>query len=47
MRLVLAKILFVFDLELVDRETDWINEQKCFTLWEKQGLEVRLKAVER
>jgi cytochrome P450 len=47
MRLILAKVLFAFDLELVDKERDWTGEQKCFTLWEKQALEVRLKAVQR
>jgi hypothetical protein len=46
MRLVLAKVLFAFDLELVRGETDWM-EQKCFTLWEKEGLQVKLKPVER
>jgi cytochrome P450 len=43
MRLILAKVLFTFDLELVDKERDWIGEQKVFTLWEKGALMVRLK----
>lgn len=47
MRLVMAKILFNFDLELVDTTTDWIRTQKVFTLWEKQSLMVRLKPVQR
>jgi hypothetical protein len=47
MRLILAKVLFTFDLELVDKERDWIGEQKVFTLWEKGALMVRLKPVQR
>jgi hypothetical protein len=47
MRLILAKVLFNFDLELVDKETDWMGTQKTFTLWEKGALMVRLRPVER
>jgi hypothetical protein len=45
MRLILAKVLFNFDLELVDKDRDWIGEQKVFTLWEKSSLMVKLKPV--
>jgi len=45
MRLILAKVLFSFDLELVDKDKDWIGEQKVFTLWEKGSLMVKLKPV--
>jgi cytochrome P450 len=47
MRLILAKLLFSFDLELVDKERQWMRDQKVFTLWDKPSLMVRLKAVER
>lgn len=47
MRLILAKVLFNFDLELVDKKTDWMADQKLFTLWEKPSLMVRLKPVVR
>lgn len=47
MRLILAKVLFNFDLELVDPKQDWMKGQRVFTLWEKPSLMVRLKAVER
>jgi hypothetical protein len=47
MRLILAKMLFNFDLELVDKESDWMSEQKCFTLWEKGALMVRLRGVQQ
>lgn len=44
MRLVLAKVLFNFDLELRPESADWLN-QRSFTLWEKQSLIVKVKAV--
>ena len=47
MRLILAKVIFNFDLELVDKERDWMREQKVFALWEKPALEVRLHPVKR
>lgn len=45
MRLIMAKILFTFDLELVHPDQEWTKEQKVFTLWEKPSLMVRLKPV--
>jgi hypothetical protein len=47
MRLVIAKVLFNFDLELVDKTQDWMKGQKVFTLWEKPSLMVKLTPVER
>ena len=47
MRLILAKVLFGFNLELVDKERDWIREQKVFTLWDKGALMVTPKAVQQ
>lgn len=47
MRLIVAKLLFNFDLELVDKETDWLEGQKVFTLWEKPALMVKLHPVRR
>jgi cytochrome P450 len=37
MRLILARVLWNFDLELCDESRDW-NEQKSFLLWEKPAL---------
>lgn len=45
MRLVLTKVLFNFDLELVDKDVDWMAGQKVFTLWEKPSLMVKLTPV--
>jgi hypothetical protein len=44
-RLILAKVLFNFDLELVDKETDCIGVQKVFMLWEMGELMVQLRPV--
>ncbi|CAO2654499.1 Nn.00g112320.m01.CDS01 [Neocucurbitaria sp. VM-36] len=47
MRLIVAKLLFNFDLELVHKDQEWTKEQKVFTLWEKPSLMVKLKPVQR
>jgi len=47
MRLILAKVLFNFDLELVDKTQEWMKGQKVFTLWEKPSLMVKLHPVKR
>ncbi|ORY00610.1 cytochrome P450 monooxygenase-like protein [Clohesyomyces aquaticus] len=46
MRLIMAKVLWNFDLELVDSKVDWFN-QKVFTLWDKAPLKITLKPVQR
>jgi averantin hydroxylase len=47
MRLILAKILFNFDLELDEGMTGQWMDQKVYLLWEKKPLWVRLKSVTR
>ncbi len=47
MRLILAKVLFSFDLELVEKTDNWMADQKVFALWEKPALMVRLKPIQR
>ncbi|KAF2640385.1 cytochrome P450 monooxygenase-like protein [Massarina eburnea CBS 473.64] len=46
MRLMIAKILFNFDLELQDEARNWLVGQKLYTLWVKPDLMVRLKPVQ-
>jgi cytochrome P450 len=46
MRLLLARMLWKFDLEAVPTERDWYD-QKIFFLWEKGGLPIKLKEVVR
>jgi hypothetical protein len=43
----MAKVMYNFDLELADKEADWMGGQKVFTLWEKPPLMVRLTPVQR
>ncbi|KAF2819605.1 cytochrome P450 monooxygenase-like protein [Ophiobolus disseminans] len=45
LRLILAHLLFAFDLTLVDPAQQWMDGQKLFTLWEKPSLMVRLTPV--
>jgi cytochrome P450 len=47
MRLIVAKVLFNFDLELVDTTQDWLEGQKVFTLWQKFSLMVQMRPVKR
>jgi len=49
MRVILAKCLFAFDMELDEREKSehWINKQRQFLFWEKPPLHVKLTPVER
>ena len=47
MRLIVAKVLFNFDLELVNKDFDWMAANKSFTLWEKPSLMVKLIPVQR
>lgn len=41
MRLILAKILFNFDMELAGGDDKWLV-QRVFLLWEKSALDVYL-----
>ena len=47
MRIVLARVLFEFDLELMDSSKSWLEGLRNFTLWEKGPLMVKLKPVIR
>ncbi|KAI1503706.1 cytochrome P450 [Biscogniauxia marginata] len=47
MRLILARILFNFDLRLVDGSKDWLNDQKAYGVWLKPDLHVHLTPVTR
>ncbi|PYI24805.1 cytochrome P450 [Aspergillus violaceofuscus CBS 115571] len=42
MRIILARMIFNFDMELEDPESDWLD-QECHLLWDKSALMVRLK----
>ncbi|KAI0395986.1 isotrichodermin C-15 hydroxylase [Xylariaceae sp. FL0594] len=40
MRIILARIIFDFDLKLSDSSKDWVDRQKAFALWDRIPLEV-------
>lgn len=44
MRLVLASVLFRFDLSLVDEAQDWLDQENHL-LWDKKPLLVKLTSV--
>ncbi|KAL7806057.1 cytochrome P450 [Trichoderma gracile] len=43
MRLILAKIMWHFDLTLHPDSADWMERQQAFTLWQKPDLNVYIK----
>lgn len=45
MRVILAKMLWHFDLELAPGMDDWLDRNKLFMLWEKPALEIKLSPV--
>ncbi|RYP20696.1 hypothetical protein DL765_002646 [Monosporascus sp. GIB2] len=47
MRLILARIVYGFDMKLADDSTDWIKRQKTFILWDRIPLNVYLTPVQR
>lgn len=42
MRLILARIIWNFDLSLADRDEKWMDNNEVYTLWEKAPLMVYL-----
>ena len=47
MRLILARIMFEFDLSLADESKDWLRNASAFTTWRKMPLYVSLTPVKR
>ncbi|KAI0536530.1 putative cytochrome P450 [Xylaria digitata] len=45
MRLILAKLVFNFDLTLADDSRNWLDGQKAYTVWDKPALNVYLKPI--
>lgn len=42
MRLILARVLWNFDMTTAEDSKDWIKQQKIYMLWEKGPLNVHL-----
>ncbi|GJC89806.1 trichothecene C-15 hydroxylase [Colletotrichum liriopes] len=47
MRLILARIIYDFDIQLTEGNGPWIERQRAFGLWERIPLNVYLKPVAR
>lgn len=47
MRLILAKIVYNFDLKIADDSLRWLKDQKAYNLWDKPALNVYLTPVTR
>ena len=47
MRLILARIVFDFDMKLADDSRDWVKRQKTYTLWDRLPLMIHLIPVKR
>jgi cytochrome P450 len=38
LRILITKLVFLFDFELVDDNLDWDRDGKCYMLWQKPPL---------
>lgn len=47
MRIMLARMIWNFDLVLADDSQDWMERQMIYVLWAKGALNVYLKPVVR
>ena len=47
MRVILARLVWNFDMKLVESSGDWIADQKHYILWNKLPLKVVLTPVAR
>lgn len=45
MRLILARVIFNFDMEIAEDSKGWMERQKIFLFWKKGPLNVRLTPV--
>lgn len=46
LRLILSKILFRFDMKLMDDNLDWVKANKNYVFWEKPALPIQFSRVE-
>lgn len=42
---ILAKVIFTYDMELLNQELDWHRDSRMATLWQK--LELRVRVTQR
>lgn len=41
LRIIVAKMLWVYDMELLNKEEDWIGNNTVYAIWNKPELRVR------
>lgn len=41
MRVILAKMLWTYDMELMNKDLDWDRDSRCYTLWRKPDLFIK------
>lgn len=46
-RILMAKLTYLFDFEIVDKTLDWTRDQECYTLWQKPDLFVKVTPVQK
>ncbi|KAH8661779.1 hypothetical protein BGZ61DRAFT_368811, partial [Ilyonectria robusta] len=47
MRVILAQVIWNFDLRLAEESHDWLERQKIYILWDKGPLMVNLVPMKR
>ncbi|KAI0198467.1 benzoate 4-monooxygenase cytochrome P450 [Astrocystis sublimbata] len=47
LRLIIAKLVWQYDIELFDQSVDWHRDSKMQTLWQKPKLAVKIRPVKR
>jgi hypothetical protein len=47
MRLILARLVYDFDMSLADDSENWLEKQRSYLLWDRAELNVYLKPVTR
>ncbi|KAI0163984.1 benzoate 4-monooxygenase cytochrome P450 [Xylariaceae sp. FL1272] len=47
LRLILAKLIWRYDMDLADSSVDWLRDSKMQTLWQKPDLKVKIREVSR
>lgn len=47
MRIILARVLWNFDMNIAEESVDWMSKQRIYNLWEKGPLMVHLTPAKR
>ena len=47
MRLILAKVVYNFDISLAEESKGWIEKSKSYVVWEKPDLMINLTLAKR